>query len=338
MSNELQLQTGPYRTTFIGTEITRQSTKDEWENYGEILRRVDEAKQWAIGDWLVDGKKHYEDDVYKKASQVIGLDETTLRNYKYISELYKYELSLRNDNLYWQHHKEVASLKTIKETADGKLELSGETDYEKIEELLSRAEKESLSVRDLREEVRKHKEQQREYIRLANEPEKYSVIYADPPWRYDAGDQHTFEAQETVKDTHYSDMTFDEICQVPVSQMAYNDCVLFLWVPAPLNERAFQIVKAWGFEYKAQMVWDKVKHNVGHHVSVRHELLFICHRGTPPKVPRLVDSVYEEERTEHSKKPVYFRQLIDELFPSGKRIELFAREKTDGWDAWGNEI
>jgi len=335
--NELQLQTGPYRTTFIGTEITRQSTKDEWENYGEILRRVDEAKQWAIGDWLVDGKRHYGDGVYEKAAKVLGYQEQSLKQFKGMASLYG-DQKFRRLNLSWAHHQEVASLKTIEETEDGKLELSGGTDYEKIEELLSKAEKESLSVRDLREEVRKHKEQQREYIRLANEPEKYSVIYADPPWRYDAGDQHTFEEQETVKDTHYSDMTFDEICQVPVSQMACNDCVLFLWVPAPLNERAFQIVKAWGFEYKAQMVWDKVKHNVGHHVSVRHELLFLCHRGIPPKVPKLVDSVYVEERTEHSKKPAYFRQLIDELFPIGKRIELFARGNIpEHWDRWGNE-
>jgi len=336
MTNELQLQTGPYRTTFIGTEITRQSTKEEWENYGEILRRVDEAKQWAIGDWLVDGKRHYGDGVYGKAAKITLLEESTLRAYKSQSEILT--IAVRNSNLTHAHHKEVASLKTIEETEDGKLELSDKTDYEKIEEFLSKAEKDSPSVRDLREGVRKHKEQQREYIRLANEPEKYSVIYADPPWKYDAGDQHTFEEQETVKSTHYPDMTFDEICQVPVSQMAYDDCVLFLWVPAPLNEKAFQIITAWGFEYKAQMIWDKVKHNVGHYVSVRHELLLICHRGCPPKVPKLVDSVYEEERTEHSKKPIYFRKLIDELYPAGKRIELFAREKTEGWDAWGNEV
>ena len=61
MDNELQLKTGPYKTTFVGTEITRASTPDEWQNYGEILKRIDEAKQWAIGDWLVDGKTHYGD-------------------------------------------------------------------------------------------------------------------------------------------------------------------------------------------------------------------------------------------------------------------------------------
>ena len=113
---------------------------------------------------------------------------------------------------------------------------------------------------------------------------------------------------------------------------------MFLWVTSPLLEEAFDIIQAWGFKYKASMVWDKVKHNVGNYVSVRHELLLICTKGTAPKVPRLVDSVYEEARTEHSKKPAYFRNLIDELYPSGKRIELFARDHFDGWDVWGNEV
>jgi len=92
------------------------------------------------------------------------------------------------------------------------------------------------------------------------------------------------------------------------------------------------------------MVWDKVKHNVGNYVSVRHEFLLICARGTPPKVPKLVDSVYEEERTEHSRKPVYFRNLIDDLYPPDKtadrnnRVELFVRgDLPPWWDGWGNE-
>ena len=97
MTNELQLQTGPYRTTFIGTEITRQSTKEEWENYGEILRRVDEAKQWAIGDWLVDGKRHYGDGVYGKAAKITLLEESTLRAYKSQSEILT--IAVRNSNL-----------------------------------------------------------------------------------------------------------------------------------------------------------------------------------------------------------------------------------------------
>jgi hypothetical protein len=111
--NELQLRTGPYRTTFVGTEIIRPSTPDEWRKYGEILKRVDETRQWAIGDWLVDGKRHYGDGVYREAAQILDYDENKLRQYKSLSE--RFELLLRSNNLSWRHHYEVASLKTIKE-------------------------------------------------------------------------------------------------------------------------------------------------------------------------------------------------------------------------------
>ena len=167
---------------------------------------------------------------------------------------------------------------------------------------------------------------------------KYQVIYADPPWNYTSGDQHTDTSQETVLSDHYQSMTIDELCGVPVDDLAYDDCVLFLWATSPLLEEVYDIIRAWGFDYKTSMVWDKVRHNVGNYVSVRHELLLICARGTPPKVSKLVDSVYTEERTEHSRKPDYFRSLIDELYPEGKRIELFARgELPTHWDAWGDQ-
>jgi len=335
MSNELELQAGPYRTTFTGIEKVRESTRDEWEDYGEVLRRVDEAKQWAIGDWLVDGKKHYGDKLYERAAAVTGLEERYLQNLKQISD--RFEITCRHVSVSHAHHAEVSSLKTIRER-DGKLELADETDYEKIEEMLAWAEKEKASVRDLREQVRKHKEEQQEYIRLANAPDKYSVIYCDPPWKYTSGDQHTHETQETVIGTHYPSMTIPELCRLPVKQMAYENAVLFMWATSPLLQESFDIIKAWGFEYKTSMVWDKVAHNVGNYVSVRHEFLLICTRGVTPKVPKLVDSVYTEERTEHSRKPKYFRDLIDELYPDGKRVELFARgELPDNWDAWGNE-
>lgn len=343
MSTELQLRTGPYRTTFVGTEITRESTPEEWENYGEILKRVDEAKQWAIGDWLVDGKRHYGDKVYERASKLLGYDYQNVAKFSRLSQLY--EIKRRRLNLGFNHHYEAASIKQTEEIYDdegnptGKLKVSkDEPDMDKIQELLETAEKERLSVRDLREKVRKHKEEQQEYIRLANEPEKYSVVYADPPWKYTSGDQHTYESQETVLETHYPSMTIQEISNVPVKSFTAENAVLFLWVTSPLLEESFQVIKAWGFQYKTSMVWDKVKHNVGNFVSVRHELLLICTKGQPPKVPKLVDSVYEEERTNHSKKPEYFRNLIEELYPNGKRIELFARTKPDRWDTWGDQV
>jgi len=136
--NELQLQTGAYRTTFIGTEIVRESTIKEWRCYGEILRRVDEAKQWAIGDWLVDGKRHYGDGLYKEAEEILGIPQQSLRIYKSLAE--RFELFRRLNNLTYAHHQEVSSLKLIEEDKKGKLKLSNEPDKEKMQWFLDKAE------------------------------------------------------------------------------------------------------------------------------------------------------------------------------------------------------
>lgn len=166
----------------------------------------------------------------------------------------------------------------------------------------------------------------------------YQVIYADPPWQYTSGDQHTNETQETVIGNHYPSMPLADICSLPVDEIADDDCVLFMWTTSPLLEDSFRVINDWGFSYKASMIWDKVKHNVGHYVSVRHELLLIATKGRPPKVPKLVDSVYEEPRARHSKKPDYFASLISELYPDANRVELFRRGVApDGWNVWGNE-
>jgi len=169
--------------------------------------------------------------------------------------------------------------------------------------------------------------------------DKYRVFYSDPPWEYTSGNQHSTEEQATVIGTHYPSMTIPELCALDIESLAADDAVLFLWVTSPLLEESFEVVEAWGFKYKTSMVWDKVKHNVGHYVSVRHELILICTRGScKPDVPTLHNSVLTLERTEHSRKPEKIREIIDEIYPVGKRIELFARgEVSKGWDTWGNE-
>lgn len=179
----------------------------------------------------------------------------------------------------------------------------------------------------------------RENNKDASPPElhdgKYRVIYADPPWKYG----NTMPDYMGVQDDHYRLMTIQEICDLPIKNIAEDNSVLFIWVTSPILEDSFRVINSWGFEYKSSFVWDKVKHNMGHYNSVRHELLLVCTRGScQPDVQKLFDSVVTEERTEHSKKPEVFRSIIDTIYPAGKRIELFAREKVDGWNSYGNEI
>tara|TARA_R110000765_G_C18905582_1_gene604482 strand:- start:532 stop:1542 length:1011 start_codon:yes stop_codon:yes gene_type:complete len=166
---------------------------------------------------------------------------------------------------------------------------------------------------------------------------KYRVLYADPPWRYnDKADEGAIQAGGASR--HYPSMSIADLCALPVPDICEPDAVLFLWVTSPLLFESAAVIEAWGFTYKASFVWDKIKHNMGHYNSVRHELLLICTRGRcTPDVVELFDSVQSIERTEHSVKPEAFRSMIDTLYPHGKRIELFARRSVKGWDAYGNE-
>ena len=168
----------------------------------------------------------------------------------------------------------------------------------------------------------------------------YRVVYADPPWRYG----NTQPDYQEVQDDHYPTMTVKEICNLEigdrkVAEIALDDAVLFLWITSPILEESFEVIKAWGFKYKASFVWDKVKHNMGHYNSVRHEFLLIGVRGScQPDENQLFDSVQSIERTEHSAKPEEFRNIIQTLYPYGTRIELFARQEHEGWDHFGNQI
>jgi len=176
---------------------------------------------------------------------------------------------------------------------------------------------------------------QREAVKDIKPPVgKYQVIYADPPWEYGFGlDIHGAARR------HYNTMTIDELCALPIRNLADDNAVLFLWVTSPMLADCFQVIGAWGFVYKTSFVWDKVKHVMGHYNSVRHEFLLICTRGSYPKQSNtLRDSVVSIERSdEHSEKPDVFREIIEEMYPASKKIELFARKKSAGWDVWGNE-
>ena len=163
----------------------------------------------------------------------------------------------------------------------------------------------------------------------------YRVIYADPPWQYNAD----FMDKYGHAKSHYSTMSIEELCALPVADVRADDCVLFMWTTSPKLEQAFQVIKAWGFNYKTSFVWDKVKHNFGYYNSVRHEFLLIAGHGSSTQdVKELHDSVISIERSgKHSEKPEYFRELIDKLYTTGNKVELFARKKVDGWDTWGAE-
>ena len=164
---------------------------------------------------------------------------------------------------------------------------------------------------------------------------KYRIIYADPPWKY--GD--ILPPGYGAATHHYETMTIEELCELDIKALAGPDAVLFLWATSPMLERAFEVMRAWGYSYKTSFVWDKVEHNFGFYNSVRHEFLLIGGRGhSTPDNTELHDSVVTLARSQvHSQKPSLFRDMIDQLYTWGPRLEHFARESAEGWESWGDE-
>jgi len=167
---------------------------------------------------------------------------------------------------------------------------------------------------------------------------KFRVFYADPPWSYNDKLGGSISESYGAAEKHYPSMSIQDLCAMPITDMADEIAVLFMWTTSPLLFECQPVFKSWGFTYKASFIWDKVSHNMGHYNSVRHEFLLICTRGScTPDVNKLYDSVQSIERGKHSEKPEAFREIIDHIYPHGKRIELFARKPAEGWEVYGNE-
>lgn len=159
---------------------------------------------------------------------------------------------------------------------------------------------------------------------------RFPIIYADPPWRYEnppiGGSNRSIE-------NHYPTLLLDEICALPVSELAADDAMLYLWATAPKLAECMRVIEAWGFEYRTNMVWDKEIIGMGYHARNQHELLLIAKRGNiPPPVPGTQpSSVHRERRTEHSEKPQFYYEMIERFYPNLPKIELFSRSPREGW-------
>ena len=165
---------------------------------------------------------------------------------------------------------------------------------------------------------------------------RYPVIYADPPWRYE---NPPIGATSRAIENHYPTMTLEEICALPVSDLATDDAILYLWATAPKLAECMDVIKAWGFEYRTNLVWDKEKIGMGYHARNQHELLLVCKRGNipPPEAGTQPSSVYREARGAHSAKPHFFYEMIEAAYPQLPKMEMFCRSPREGWAVWGNQ-
>jgi N6-adenosine-specific RNA methylase IME4 len=162
----------------------------------------------------------------------------------------------------------------------------------------------------------------------------YPLVLADPAWRYD------FSMTSTrAIEANYPTMTLEEICALPVSNLAAPSAVLFLWVPPAILEKGFTVIRAWDFSYVTGAVWAKDKFGAGFYFRQQHEHLLVATRGDMPAPPPHArpSSIIEAPRGAHSEKPLAIYELIEAMYPELPKIELFARRARPGWAAWGNE-
>ena len=215
---------------------------------------------------------------------------------------------------------------------------------EEQSELVARGTKEILQaakeIRAARTEERRN-ERLRKIVEIStgNAPvgtvaERYPVIYIDPPWRY----EHA-ESESRAIENQYPTMSLDEIKAMDMSQVAFDDCVMFMWATSPKLAEAFEVLDAWGFSYRTCAVWDKQKIGMGYYFRQQHELLLVAVKGQPP-TPAPSDrpsSVLSYPRGQHSSKPHEVYEVIEAMYPTLPKLEMFCRTPREGWGVWGNQ-
>lgn len=308
---------GHYTLTATGLTVKGKPSFEAHQGVGDFIQNAHKSSGFWLADWLRYGESRT--DWQDRLDQVVestGMSEKTVKNIRSVGRI---EASRRRDDVPFALHETVSGLPP-----------------EEQSEWLAKAAEHGWDRRELRLEIRASR-RRRIIEGQAVLTGVYRVVMADPPWRYDDRPPSGSGAQQ-----HYNGMTIEQLCKLPVMAHTYANAVLFMWATAPLllaNPGPREVLEAWGFTYKTNIVWDKVLSAGGHYVAGKHEHLIIATRGscTPDHPVPSPDSVQTIRRDgEHSAKPEEFRKLIEQLY-DGPRLELFARERAEGWDSFGDD-
>ena len=171
---------------------------------------------------------------------------------------------------------------------------------------------------------------------------KYQIIYADPPWSYKTW---TAKGGHKSASAHYQTMEKKDIQEMPIKEIADNDCTLFLWVTMPNLIEGIELIEKWGFTYKTcAFDWVKIYKSgkpvvgLGYWTRANAELCLLATKGKPKRINNSVSQIVIEQPREHSRKPDCVRDRIVQLMGDLPRIELFCRHPEQGWDSMGNEL
>ena len=181
---------------------------------------------------------------------------------------------------------------------------------------------------------------------MLNFPDKkYKIIYADPAWEY-TSDPNSIRGSWGLAHHHYNTMSIEEIKNLPIDQIADENCMLFLWVTFPNLQNGLDVIKAWGFKFKTvAFVWikhDKTtlkpkKYGLGWYTRSNAEIVLLGRKGKFNRKSASVQQIITTEIKKHSQKPHEVRNRILQLCGDLPRIELFARQKIPNWDCWGDD-
>lgn len=295
----------------------------EWENRGRALNADHKRLYWDIGDWWREGGQRYGVRAKAAAQNIFGIEYSTLRRYSTVAGAFE---SDRRRSLSFSLHAEVAALPPAK-----------------ADELLDLTERDGLSKRELRTEVCKIRNAAAVSAPLSSIEtctiadisqlsQRFGCIYADPPWLYDN------QGTRAATGNHYGGMTVDELCALPVRELAADDAHLHLWITNAFLFDAPRIFAAWGFEFRSTFVWVKPQMGIGNYWRNSHEILLTAIRGDSKRFnDHSMKSWGEFDRTQHSAKPEQIRELLQRA-SHGPYLELFGRRKVNGWTVWGNQI
>jgi len=296
--------------TRTGLTISGDMPYERWEFLGQKLREFEGSVMWWIGDWLNYGERTY-GETYTQALDATDYAYQTLAQAARVSKALP--ICRRLQNLSWSHHQEVASLEPAEQDA-----------------ILGKAAEHGMSQKELREFVRIYKRKQTQPAELP--AGVFSCIEADPPWALDASEAKSAIGQYTVMD-----LEAIKAMGPDVQARAADNAHLWLWAINPMLPEALDVMAAWGFDYKGCLTWVKTNgFGTGHYLRGATEHCLLGVRGTLACLRNDQRTYFEAPRTDHSRKPEGFYDILETLSP-GPRMRLFARSQRDGWESWGDE-
>jgi N6-adenosine-specific RNA methylase IME4 len=314
----------------------------EYKTESKYFKNENDVKEWMINNQF--GRRNLSN--YQRSVLALQLEEVFSAKAK--------EQQVRKPESVIQKSEEQKPIVTIKEVAKV-ANVSHDTiaKVKKIEAVATPEVKAQLSTGEIsinqvyqeikKEEKKEERLQKIELIKESIEKENktlegvFDVIAIDPPWEY--SERGGFSSEQHDEDSNrggvdYPTLTVEELKLLKLP--AKDDCVLYLWTTHAFLRDSYNLLDAWGFTYKAVIIWDKEKMGMGRNIRMQCEFCLLAIKGNPLLQGSSVRDIIREPRREHSRKPIKFYELV-ETMTTGRKLDYFSREKRENWEVYGAE-